>query len=440
MDILQKISDKSVRVGIMGLGYVGLPLAIRFADAGMQVVGFDVNKDVVEALAHGESHIIDVPSEDIGRVLERGLVDFTAEEGRLAQADAIIICVPTPLNKTGDPDVSYLLGAANILRRVLRKGQLVVLESTTYPGTTREVLLPAFEEGGFAVGEDFNLCFSPERIDPGNPVWHVGNTPRVIGGITESCRKAGGALYEEIIDQVIVVSSTEAAELTKLIENTFRAVNIALVNEMAMVADRLGVDIWEVLDAAASKPFGYMKFTPGPGIGGHCIPLDPHYLSWKMKTLQFRTRMVEIASEINSEMPLFVVDKVVWGLNRQRLAVNGSRVLVLGVAYKADIDDVRESPALDVIRLLEERGGDVVFYDPMVPVLKEEGGEREGLGELTDEELSKADVVVIITPHSSIDYADVVKKASLVVDSRNATKSREEHVIHLSNGQHRHIL
>lgn len=422
--LLGRIRSKEVVCGVVGLGYVGLPLAYELARAGFRVLGFDVSERIVQGVNAGESHIRDVSSESLSSVVGPGGLEATTDMGRLAECDAISICVPTPLSKTRDPDISYVASAATSISAVLRPGQLVVLESTTYPGTTRELVLPVLERSGLKVGEDFFLCFSPERVDPGNPTWNTVNTPKVIGGITPSCLEAGQALYSQVMERVVPVSSTEAAELTKLLENTFRSINIALVNEMAQVADRLGVDVWEVIDAAATKPFGFMKFVPGPGIGGHCIPLDPYYLVWKMKTLNYKTRMVELAGEINAEMPRFVVTKVQDALNRHRRAVNGSRILVLGLAYKRDIDDVRESPALDVIRLLEERGAEIRYHDPYVPVLDEDGVERRSV-ELTDEELSEADCVVITTDHSSVDYERVVRLAKLVVDTRNATRGIE---------------
>jgi UDP-N-acetyl-D-glucosamine dehydrogenase len=338
---------------------------------------------------------------------------------RLAECDAISICVPTPLSKTRDPDVSFILAATEAVAAELRPGQLVVLESTTYPGTTREIMLPALERTGMKVGEDFFLCFSPERVDPGNPTWHTRNTPKVIGGITPACTDAAVALYNRFIDTMVPVSSSEAAELTKILENTFRSVNIGLVNETAIIADRLGVDVWEVIDAAATKPFGFMKFTPGPGLGGHCIPVDPHYLSWKMKTLNYKTRFIELASEINAEMPNFVVGKVREALNRHRKSVNGSNILILGVAYKKDIDDLRESPALDVLRLLEADGAHLSYHDPYVLELEEDGGTTLHSVDLTDEALSGADAVVIVTDHTNVDYKQVVEKSRILVDARH---------------------
>ena len=418
--LLDKIERRTAHIGIVGLGYVGLPLAVEFARAGFQVVGYDVSERVVKLINDGKSHIQDVPAGAIAALVKEGRLVATTEASRLGEVDAVSIAVPTPLAKTRDPDMSYVLSATDTVARVARPGQVIVLESTTYPGTTRELLQPAMEARGFVVGEDVFLAFSPERVDPGNERFTTKNTPKVVGGITGACTEVASALYGACIDRVVPVSSPEAAELTKLLENTFRSVNIAMVNEMAIVCDKLGVNVWEVIDAAATKPFGFMRFTPGPGIGGHCIPLDPHYHAWKMRTLNYKTRFIDLASEINSEMPSYVVEKVGSALNDQRKAVNGSRILVLGVAYKRDIDDVRESPALDVIRLLEELGADVAFHDPYVPSFREEGVVHKGVA-LTDEELSGADAVVIVTDHTSVDYQRVVNLASLVIDSRNAT-------------------
>ena len=418
--LLARISDRSAVVGIIGLGYVGLPLAVEFAKDGFRVLGYDVSERVVRSLMTGKSHIQDVPDAEVGRLVRSGHLVATADESRLREMDAISIAVPTPLSKTRDPDMSYVEAAVDAIVRHAHPGLLIVLESTTYPGTTREVMQPRLEALGLEVGRDVFLAFSPERVDPGNPDWNTKNTPKIVGGITPTCTEVARALYASCLDTVVAVSSTETAELVKLLENTFRSVNIGLVNEMAIVCDKLGADVWEVIDAAATKPFGFMKFTPGPGIGGHCIPLDPHYLAWKMRTLNYKTRFIDLASEINSEMPAFVTEKVLHALNETRKAVNGSRVLVLGVAYKRDIDDIRESPALDVIRLLEELGADVVYHDPFIPTFREDGHERYGVA-LTDEELARADAVVIVTDHSTVDYQRVVDRAELVVDTRNVT-------------------
>jgi len=417
--LVAKTRDRSALIGIVGLGYVGLPLAMEFARAGFRVLGFDVSRGLIEALNQGRSHVQDVASADVGRVTPLGKFAATADLARLREPDVVSVCVPTPLSKTKDPDVSYVLAATNSIKQALRRGQLIVLESTTYPGTTRELMLPALEETGLKVGEDFFLAFSPERVDPGNGKWNTHNTPKVVGGITPTCRRVAMAVYEPAIETLIPVSSTEAAELVKILENTFRSVNIGLVNEMAIVCEKLGVDVWEVIEAAATKPFGFMKFTPGPGVGGHCIPLDPHYLAWKMRTLNYRTRFIELAGEINAAMPEHWVGRIVDRLNEQGRAARGSTVLVLGVAYKKDIDDVRESPALDVIRLLQQRGAVVRYHDPHVRKLRDEAIDLTSTP-LTAETLAAADCVVIVTDHSDVDYALVARSARLVVDTRNA--------------------
>jgi UDP-N-acetyl-D-glucosamine dehydrogenase len=410
--------EKKTTFGVIGLGYVGLPLAVEAAKSGLRALGFDINERVVRGVNEGRSHIQDVASADVAKLRKKGLLEATADMSRLSECDVVSICVPTPLSKTRDPDVSFIIAASNAVAAALRKGQLVILESTTYPGTTREILLPALEATGLKVGKDFHLCFSPERVDPGNPVWNTKNTPKVVGGITANCTEAGARFYRGFLDTVVPVSSAEAAELTKILENTFRAVNIGLVNETAIISDRLGVDVWEVIDAAATKPFGFMKFTPGPGLGGHCIPVDPHYLSWKMRSLNYKTRFIELASEINAEMPIFVVDKVRDALNRNKKAVNGSRILVLGVAYKRDIDDVRESPALDVIRLLEGDGAHVDYHDPHVPRIQEDGKVLESV-KLSDAALRDADAVVIVTDHKAFDYDRIVRKSRVLIDARH---------------------
>ena len=417
--LLAKAKDRSALFGIVGLGYVGLPLAMELVRAGYRVLGFDISKRVVDGLNAGRSHIQDIPSDAVAKAVAAGKFSATNDLSRLSEPDAISIAVPTPLSKTKDPDVSYVLSATESIKQTLRRGQLVILESTTYPGTTRELMLPALESTGLKVGEDFFLAFSPERVDPGNPKYNTRNTPKVVGGITPNCLQVTVALYEPAIEHVVSVSSTEAAELVKILENTFRSVNIGLVNEMAIVCDKLGVDVWEVIDAAATKPFGFMKFTPGPGVGGHCIPLDPHYLAWKMRTLNYRTRFIELAGEINAEMPEYWVARVADKLNDQGKAVRGSTVLVLGVAYKKDIDDIRESPALDVIRLLEQRGAIVKYHDPHVPKLHEDGVELESIA-LTADMLHGTDCVVIVTDHTGLDYPLVAREAKLVVDTRHA--------------------
>ena len=427
---LSRVEDRSAVVGVVGLGYVGLPLAVELARAGYKVVGLDVDPDVVTSLNGGVSHVQDVPSEALAPFAASGQIEATDDPARLAECDAVSLCVPTPLNKIKDPDLSYVLASARTVAEHLRPGQLVVLESTTYPGTTDEVLRPLLEESGLAVGEDVFLCYSPERVDPGNPTWHTKNTPKVIGGVTGACAEAGVALYETVFDALVPTENARAAELVKVYENTFRMINIALANELAQACDRLGLNVWDVIEAAATKPFGFMKFTPGPGLGGHCIPLDPHYLSWKMRSLAYKTRMIDVASEINAEMPSFVVRKVADALNDQAKPVRGSRVLVLGIAYKRDVDDLRESPALEILRLLQEGGADVAYHDPYCPVIADDGHTAlTGLPllstDLTPEALASADAVVVVTDHTTVDYAAVRRHAELIVDTRGVLRGVE---------------
>lgn len=420
---LRKLIDKrNARVGIIGVGYVGLPLAVEFAKEKFNVTGFEVDREKVKAINAGKSYIPDVPEEDVRQLVKRKKLRLTSDFKQLAGMNAIIICVPTPLRKTKDPDISYIVAAIQKIKRILRKGQLIILESTTYPGTTREVLLPVLEGAGVSVGKEFFLAFSPERVDPGSEKYGIKNTPKIVGGITPACTKLAAALYGKIIQRVVPVSTTESAEMVKLLENTFRAVNIGLVNEVALMCDRLKLDTWEVIDAAATKPFGFMPFYPGPGLGGHCIPLDPHYLSWKLKTLNFYSRFIELAGEINSHMPEYVIRKVGDGLNERGQSIKGARILVLGVAYKRDIGDVRESPALDVIEKLREKKARVIFHDPYADSIKVSGGERLKSQSLTDGLLSSQDCVVIATDHRCFDIKRIVKHAGLIVDSRNATK------------------
>jgi UDP-N-acetyl-D-glucosamine dehydrogenase len=420
--LIEKIEGRKAKVGVVGLGYVGLPLAVEFAEAGFDVLGFEVDDRKVEAVNRGESYIGDVSSERLQAVVEAGRLVATLDYDRLGEADAISICVPTPLNKTGDPDVSYIMSVTRSLGRTIREGQLIILESTTYPGTTRELLLPALTGGGrLNVGEGFFLAFSPERVDPSNPVWHISNTPKVVGGITPACSEVARSLYGTIVGKVVAVSSAEAAELAKLYENTFRSVNIALANELAVACDKLGVDVWEVIEAAATKPFGFMKFTPGPGLGGHCIPIDPHYLSWKMKTLDHKTRLVDLASEINAEMPRYWAEKAASLLNEQEKPVKGSKVLVVGVAYKGDTNDTRESPALDIIQLLAAKGASVIYHDPLVRSLRHEGQDMESVA-LDRHLLSSVDIIVIVTDHTIIDYGLIRDSGQPVLDTRNVLR------------------
>lgn len=436
---IHKIEARTATAGVIGLGYVGLPLAVEIGRSGFNAIGFEVSDAIAAAINAGESHILDVPSETVRALVDEKRLAATTDMTRLTECDVISVCVPTPLSKTKDPDLSYILTATRTLADALRPGQLIILESTTFPGTTRDVMLPILEEKGLRAGVDFFVCFSPERVDPGNPVWTTKNTPKVLGGITPNCLRVGEAFYAKVFDVIVPVESAEAAELVKVYENTFRMINIALVNELAQVCDRLGVDVWNVVDAAATKPFGYMKFTPGPGLGGHCIPLDPHYLAWKMRTLQFKTRMIELASEINSEMPQFVVRKAADALNNRGKALHDARVLVLGVAYKKDIDDLRESPALDVIRLLQDKGADVAYHDPHCPVIRDDG-HTELLdlplhsAPLRKEVIEAADLIVIATDHTDVDYELVAEHAHLILDTRGAMRrvTGKDNIISLS--------
>lgn len=422
-DPVMRMSSGDAVFGVVGLGYVGLPLAAQAARAGIPVIGFDVSPGVTEGVNAGRSHISDLADAEVGEARERGLLEATTEMPRLADCDAIAICVPTPLSRTRDPDIRHILAASRAVAASLRKGQLVVLESTTYPGTTREVVLPILRGAGLEAGSDFFLCFSPERVDPGNDTWKIGNTPKIIGGVTRACTEAGVAFYARFVEEMVPVSSAEAAELAKILENAFRAVNIGLVNEMALIADRLGLDIWEVIDAAATKPFGFMKFTPGPGLGGHCLPVDPHYLAWKMRAMDFRTRFIDVAAEINAEMPAFVAGKVREALNAVGKPVKGARVLLLGVAYKKDVDDVRESPATAILELLARDGAEVSYHDPYVPVWEVPDGRALNSVPLTGDLFAATDVAVIVTDHTCFDFERIFHRSRVLVDARNATGS-----------------
>jgi UDP-N-acetyl-D-glucosamine dehydrogenase len=417
----RSILSRRARVGVVGLGYVGLPLSAEFAGAGFEVLGFELDSGRVAAINNGRSYVPDVPGDLVARLVEDGFLSATSEMARLADVDVISICVPTPLSKTRDPDISAVAAVTEAASRSLRPGQLIILESTTYPGTTREVILPRLEATGLRAGEDFFLAFSPERVDPGNQGFGIKNTPKVVGGVGEQATELAALFYRQVVEQVVVVDSPEAAEMVKLLENTFRSVNIALANETALMCDRLGLDVWQVIEAAATKPFGFMPFYPGPGIGGHCIPLDPYYLSWKMKTLNYRARFIELAGEINADMPHYVVGKVVDALNEIERSVKGADILVLGVAYKADVDDARESPALDIIGLLRLRGARVAYSDPHVPMIDLPGTTLHS-EPLTPERLATADCVVIATNHRAFDYDLVTRHAQLIVDTRNALR------------------
>ena len=418
--LIDRLQNKTARVAVLGLGYVGLPLATVFAEAGFRVTGIDPDAAKVASLRRGESYILDVPTEQVRRLVETGCLEATSDFSLLREIDAVSICVPTPLRKTGDPDLSFIISAAEALAPYVHPGMVIVLESTTYPGTTRELILSRLcETSGLTVGEDFFLAFSPERVDPGRTDWTTVNTPKVVGGITPACRQAAVTWYQQALQTVVPVSSAEVAEMTKLLENTFRMINIGMVNELAIMCDRLGVDVWEVIDAAATKPFGFMKFTPGPGLGGHCIPIDPLYLSWKLKALNYTARFIELASEINTNMPRFVIDKVMDALNEHEKALKGSHVLVLGAAYKPDIDDLRESPALDVIGLLMNKGARVSYHDPYVVHLRHDSWELDSVPDLMGA-VKSADCVVIVTNHHAYDYPAILEAASLIIDTRNA--------------------
>jgi UDP-N-acetyl-D-glucosamine dehydrogenase len=432
--LLEKIHSRRARTGVVGLGYVGLPLAVELAKAGYHATGIDLDNGKVDAITQGRSYIPDVASADVKSLRDAGKLDATTDFSIVKELDTINICVPTPLRKTKDPDMSYIVSAVEAIARHLHPGMLIVLESTTYPGTTDEVVQPLLEATGLKAGVDFFIAFSPERVDPGNPHFQTHNVPKVVGGLTPNCAMLAGALYGSAIETIVPVSSTRVAEMVKLLENTFRAVNIGLVNELALMCDRMNIDVWEVVDAAKTKPFGFMAFYPGPGLGGHCIPIDPFYLSWKAKQSGFDPRFIELAGHINAGMPHYVVDKVMDALNTRRKAINGSRVLVVGVAYKRDIDDMRESPALDVMHLLDTKGAIVDYADPYVPVVH--GREWPGRRDVKAVELKRGtfkqyDCVVIVTDHKAFDYDAMVAEADLIVDTRNAIKKPHQNVFRL---------
>ena len=426
MNLKKKIKDRSAQIGVIGLGYVGLPLVMEFIRTGFKVIGIDIDESKIEQLNKGRNYIQDVTNEELKSAIKSGRFLATTDFSKLSELDAVSICVPTPLNKQKDPDISYINNVMTKLTASVHPNMLIILESTTYPGTTRELILPKLEAQGHKVGKEFFLCFSPERIDPGNKQFGTANTPKVLGGITSQCTHHGKMLYDTIVSKVVTVSSPEAAEMVKLLENTFRAINIGLANEVAIICEKLGVDVWEVIEAAATKPFGFMKFTPGPGLGGHCIPIDPHYLSWKLKALDYDARFIQLAGEINTAMPVHVVDLVRNALNTQQKALNGSNILIAGVAYKKNVNDVRESPALDVMRLLETDGAGISFYDPHVPSLHFDGRSLKGLDDLDNEQLYRADVVVILTDHDIINFEMILSRAQLVVDTRNVYPQLEE--------------
>jgi len=421
----EKIKNRTALVGIIGMGYVGLPLAVELGKENFKIIGIDVNKDKVDLVNSGRSDIDDVKDEDLQPLVKAGKIETTTDFSALKKVDCVAICVPTPLSKTKDPDVSYILAAVEQVQKYLHPGQLVILESTTYPGTTEELILPKLEKTGLKVGKDFFLAFSPERVDPGNESYTTKNTPRVVGGVTPQCTQIAKFFYEQTIIRAVPVSSTKSAEMVKLLENTFRSVNIGLVNEVALMCDRLKIDVWEIIDAADTKPFGFMRFYPGPGLGGHCIPIDPHYLSWKLKSLNYYARFIELAGDINSRMPEYVVERVNRALNERKKSLKGSKILVLGVAYKKDIKDVRESPALDVIKLLENGGAEVSYNDPHVPSIRMNESVMKSI-KLTQALLQSADCAVILTDHTAYDYDWIVQNSQLVMDTRNATKDVKE--------------
>jgi UDP-N-acetyl-D-glucosamine dehydrogenase len=420
----QKIETRQARTGVVGLGYVGLPLAVELAHAGFSVTGIDIDPSKVDSLNRGESYIQDIPTSVLKPLVEAGLIKATADFASVADLDTINICVPTPLRKTKDPDMSYIVSSCQSIAKYFHAGMLVILESTTYPGTTDELMLPMFERDDLKVGEHFFLCFSPERVDPGNETYQTKNIPKVVGGITPACTEIGALFYRQSLDTVVPVGSTRVAEMVKLLENTFRMINIGLVNEIALMCDRMEINVWEVIDAAATKPFGYMPFYPGPGLGGHCIPIDPFYLSWKTKQAGIEARFIELAGYINGSMPHFVVDKIQNALNDHSKPLKGSRVHVLGVAYKRGIDDVRESPALDIIHLLGKRGATVSYSDPFVPSLRADGIVPALDSIDAETAAAEADCVVIVTDHKGFDYSRILDRAKLIVDTRNALKGR----------------
>lgn len=423
--LLERIQKSEAKVGVVGLGYVGLPLGMAFADAGFTVLGLDIDRRKLEKLGKGESYIKHIPSEPVSKLMKSGRLQVSDDFTRVKDLDCVIICVPTPLTASREPDMSFIVKTGELLGPHVRKNQLFVLESTTYPGTTDEVLKPLLEKGGLKAGKDFFLAFSPEREDPGNANFNTKTIPKIIGGHTPACLEVAQALYGKALKNTVAVSSTRVAELSKLLENIFRCVNIAMVNEMKMLCDRMNLDVWEVIQAASTKPFGFMPFYPGPGLGGHCIPIDPFYLTWKAREFEFHTKFIELAGEVNTQMPYYVVQRAMEALNLQKKSLNGANILVLGAAYKKDVDDMRESPSLRVITLLNERGAKVDYHDPYVPKLEEGHGFHFNMASvpLSPQVLASYDAVMILTDHSNIDYSQVVESAQLVVDTRNATKN-----------------
>ena len=423
MSLINKINDRSAKVGVIGLGYVGLPLAVEFANAGYDVIGIDINRNKVDLINAGKNYISDIKDSILNEVVSKKLLKATTNFKVVKKLDAISICVPTPLNKEKNPDISYIVSVMEELKNYLHENMIIILESTTYPGSTKELILPYIaNDEKLIAGENICLCFSPERIDPGNETYTTSNTPKVIGGVTDKCSDVGKELYSKIINEVVVVSSTETAEMVKLLENTFRAINIGLANEVAIMCEKLGVNAWEVIEAASTKPFGFMKFTPGPGLGGHCIPIDPYYLSWKLKTLDYDARFIKLAGEINTQMPKHVVELITLALNENQKSINGSKILIVGVSYKKNIDDCRESPALDIIELLKNAGSIIEFYDPFVNKLEFNDVKLESLDILTKDNITKFDVSVVLTDHTQVDYALINEFSKLIIDTRNVFK------------------
>jgi len=423
-ELKKKISSKSIKIGIIGLGYVGLPLCVTFAKAGFKVHGIDIDKDRVEKIKRGESYILDVSKSDLARVARDKSLDVTTDFSIIKKLDAVIICVPTPLYKTREPDVSYIVAAVKNIKRYMKRGQIIVLESTTYPGTTEEVMLPILESDGLKEGKDFYLAFSPERVDPGNPKYDTKNTPKIIGGISKHSTEISAFLYGQALETIVPVSSAKVAEMVKLLENTFRIVNIGLVNEILLMCDKLKIDAWEVIDAAKTKPYGFMPFYPGPGVGGHCIPVDPIYLSWKARMHGFEARFIDLASQVNSEMPHHVISKTAEALNDHRKPLKGSKVLVVGVAYKKDVKDLRESPAIEIVDMFMKKGADVSYYDPLFPYLKINGINLK-CAKFSKDTFKSADCVVIVTDHTKVDYGFIAENSKLIVDTRNILKNVE---------------
>ncbi|MFL2994668.1 MAG: nucleotide sugar dehydrogenase [Candidatus Neomarinimicrobiota bacterium] len=435
MNLIDKINDKSAKIGVIGLGYVGLPLAIEFVNAAYEVVGIDTDESKINSIKSGSNYIKDVDDELLKNAVNNGSLKATTDFNIVKDLDAISICVPTPLNKEKNPDISFIVAVMEEIKGYLHEEMIIVLESTTYPGSTKELILPYIETEFVIPGKNIFLCFSPERIDPGNKIYNTNNTPKVIGGITEKCSKVGKLLYSSIINEIIVVSSTETAEMIKLLENTFRAINIGLANEVAIMCEKLGVNAWEVIEAAATKPFGFMKFTPGPGLGGHCIPIDPYYLSWKLKTLDYDARFIKLAGEINTQMPKHVISLISSSLNTNQKSLNGSKILIIGVAYKSDINDFRESPALDIIELLKYAGSNVEYYDPFIPALSFNDVKLKSIKELDKRNINQFDACAVLTDHSEIDYKLLADNSNLIIDTRNVFKNNNSsHIRRLGEG------